>query len=63
MGSIIAYALIALILTFLYAPVSFAKENIRLQLAFESVRLPEVEKALAELKYALNLNDCQLIGV
>ena len=50
MGSIIAYALIALILTFLYAPVSFAKENIRLQLAFESVRLPEVEKALAELK-------------
>ena len=50
MGPIIAYALIALILTFLYAPVSFAKENIRLQLAFESVRLPEVEKALAELK-------------
>lgn len=41
---------IALRLTLLYTPVSFATESIRLQLAFESARMPEVEKALAELQ-------------
>ena len=41
---------LALRLTLLYTPVSFATESIRLQLAFESARMPEVEKALAELQ-------------
>jgi len=40
---------LALRLTLLYTPVSLATESIRLQLAFESARMPEVEKALAEL--------------